>query len=200
MTDTSLTKTSYHHGDLRESLLEVASRLLETDGIDGLSMRKLAEQVGVSRSASYHHFADKRALLCALAAAGFQQQDHFLATLAVQQGVERFRAFVRAYITFATTHRAQYDLMYGREIWKTGVVTDNLEQAAKQSFKRWLEEVVILREQGVLSMKPPALRVAQVSWAALHGLCRLVNDGIYVNAEDIGEMEEALVKMLTRVS
>ncbi len=174
--------------------------MLETDGIEGLSMRKLAEQVGVSRSASYHHFTDKRALLCALAAAGFRQQDDFLATLAVQQGVERFRAFVRAYVAFATTHRTQYDLMYGREIWKTGEVTDSLEQAAKQSFKRWLAEVIILREQGVLAAEPSALRVAQVSWAALHGLCRLVNDGIYVHAEDIGEMEQALVKMLTKMS
>ena len=59
MTTSSTLKNRYHHGDLRKSLIETASLMLKSDGVNGLSLRKLAEQVGVSRTASYHYFKDK---------------------------------------------------------------------------------------------------------------------------------------------
>ena len=68
------TKGSYHHGDLRSSLLEAAKAMLSESGIEGLSLRKLADRVGVSRTAPYHHFKDKNELLCAIAQEGF---DHW---------------------------------------------------------------------------------------------------------------------------
>jgi len=56
-------KTKYHHGDLRTTLLEVAGEMLKESGIEEVSLRKLAARVGVSRTAPYHHFKDKNALL-----------------------------------------------------------------------------------------------------------------------------------------
>ncbi|MGB1907401.1 MAG: TetR/AcrR family transcriptional regulator, partial [Spongiibacter sp.] len=53
------TARSYHHGDLRSELLDAAARLLREEGEAGLSMRRLAQELGVSRTAPYHHFADK---------------------------------------------------------------------------------------------------------------------------------------------
>jgi AcrR family transcriptional regulator len=97
----------YHHGDLREALLQGADDLLRERGIEGLSLRKLAEQVGVSRTAPYHHFRDKHDLLCALAARGFAH----LETLIEEAQLDRhgdlesgLRAFVRAYLSFAAGH------------------------------------------------------------------------------------------------
>ena len=54
--------SSYHHGDLRSALIEAATTIIEDSGIDALSLRKLAEVTGVSRTAPYHHFKDKNAL------------------------------------------------------------------------------------------------------------------------------------------
>lgn len=68
----------YHHGDLHSTLLREANRLLDEDGIDGLSLRKLAERAGVSRTAPYHHFRDKNVLLCALATQAFSQLDEMI--------------------------------------------------------------------------------------------------------------------------
>ncbi len=65
------TSSNYHHGDLRTALINTATSIIEERGIDALSLRKLAEQVGVSRTAPYHHFKDKNALLSAIAAKGF---------------------------------------------------------------------------------------------------------------------------------
>ena len=63
--------STYHHGDLRAALLKVAAAEIERVGYESLSLRELAEKLGVSRAAPYRHFADRRALLAAVAAEGF---------------------------------------------------------------------------------------------------------------------------------
>ena len=67
-------RPSYHHGDLRQALLRAAKQLIAEAGIENLSLRKLAERAGVSRTAPYHHFSDKNDLLCAIAAEGFRRR------------------------------------------------------------------------------------------------------------------------------
>lgn len=194
-------KQAYHHGDLKLSLINAAKQILRESGLASLSMRRLAEVTGVSRSAPYHHFSDKQALLCAIAEDGFQQQDRLLAALAAnttnnpQQ--QLFEQFVLAYVHFAANNPQQYDLMYGSEIWRSGKPDEALEQAAKASFKRWVNEISQLQAAGVLQQNVPALRLSQVTWATLHGLCRLLNDGIYVDARDIDDMGRTAVALLT---
>ena len=68
---TPKSKANYHHGDLRPNLLSAATEMITAGGVESLSLRKLAEKVGVSRTATYHHFKDKHDLLCAVAAQGF---------------------------------------------------------------------------------------------------------------------------------
>ncbi len=114
----------YHHGDLHSTLLREANRLLDEDGIDGLSLRKLAERAGVSRTAPYHHFRDKNALLCALATQAFSQLDEMIGRQLQGDGSrERIQHFVSEYLRFATEHPEQYELMFGRTIWKSGYPT-----------------------------------------------------------------------------
>ncbi|WP_156508836.1 TetR/AcrR family transcriptional regulator, partial [Oleiphilus sp. HI0132] len=62
----------YHHGDLRNKLISISLEMLQENGMPGLSLRKLAERAGVSRSAPYHHFKDKNDLLAAVAEQGFE--------------------------------------------------------------------------------------------------------------------------------
>ena len=73
-TSIETSRSSYHHGDLRAALLAAARDMIAEAGIEGLSLRKLAERAGVSRTAPYHHFQDKNDLLCAIAAEGFQRR------------------------------------------------------------------------------------------------------------------------------
>jgi AcrR family transcriptional regulator len=195
-------KQSYHHGDLQQTLISAAKQILQTSGLGGLSMRKLAEVTGVSRSAPYHHFSDKKTLLCAIAEDGFQQQDALLMDMINSsqslQPQQVFESFVIAYVHFAAQNPQQYELMYGSEIWRSGSSTPTLEQAAKTSFKRWVSEISKLQSAGVLQQNVTALRLSQVTWATLHGLCRLLNDGIYVDPDDIDEMGRTAVKLLLR--
>ncbi len=192
-------KQTYHHGDLKLTLINAAKQILQESGLAGLSMRKLAEVTGVSRTAPYHHFSDKNALLCAIAEEGFQQQDRLLEELSsnvTDNHQKLFERFVLAYVHFAASNPQQYDLMYGSQIWRSGQPSQQLEQAAKASFKRWVNEISQLQAMGILQQNVPALRLSQVTWATLHGLCRLLNDGIYVNANDIDDMGRTAVALL----
>lgn len=193
--------STYHHGDLRATLLREADALLRQDGIEGLSLRKLAERAGVSRMAPYHHFRDKHELLCALAEQGFEQLERLVdeASAATDTDLaERLRRFVRAYLHFATDHPERYELMFGRPIWKSGSASDALKQTAYRVFRRYAEHIATLLGDRPLPPGSKPLRLAQASWATLHGLCRLMIDGIYVNAADMEEVSEESVRVMLR--
>lgn len=197
--DTKQTKKPYHHGDLYTSLLECATQLIVEGGVENLSIRKLAERAGVSRTAPYHHFKDKNVLLCAIAERGFKQQDQLLATAMADTSesfAERFEAYIVNYLKFATEAPETYDLMYGREIWKTGTPTESLQQVSKHSFKLWLGCIEKLQQQKLLDPTSTSLRLAQSTWAALHGLCRLFNDGVYVDRSDFENIAKTSIRMM----
>lgn len=194
----STLKMQYHHGDLTKSLLEAAAAIIKEQGVEGLSMRKLADKVGVSRTAPYHHFKDKNALLCALAERGFNQQEKMLAALKKQDHSteQLFKEYVCAYMDYALEHSEIYDLMYGRTLWKAGTPSDSLKKSSKQTFKAWIEWVAELQEQGILPNNNTPLRIGQTTWASLHGLTRLFLDGIYLDQTDLSEMIEQMIKNL----
>lgn len=184
------TKNTYHHGDLRSSLLDAALEMIRESGVEELSMRKLADRVGVSRTAPYHHFADKHELLSAIAEVGFA---HYAADLEVAlQGVEdpgeSLRVFLHHYIGFALEHSQAYNLMFGQGVWKSGHPTEALKGEAYRVFKAFVTRVEGWQRVGVLPEGADSLRLAQISWSTLHGLCRLFLDGIYVDKSNVEEL------------
>jgi AcrR family transcriptional regulator len=108
----------FHHGNLRAVLLEQAELMLRTGGIDGLSLRELARQAGVSHGAPRSHFIDRQALLDALAEQGFTQltQDVRVALSGAGSVELRFRRVARAYIDFAVDNAALMELMFAAKL------------------------------------------------------------------------------------
>ena len=193
---------SYHHGDLHAALLREADALLRQDGINGLSLRKLAERTGVSRMAPYHHFQDKNALLCALATEGFHELEALVNLAELDEGqdlTQGLRSFVRGYLRFATDHPERYELMFGRPLWKAGAPTDALRETAFAAFRRYAERLGGIIQRANLPEGAQPLRLAQASWATLHGLCKLLNDGIYVDRADMEEVSEEAVRLMVAV-
>ncbi len=194
----------YHHGDLRQALLDAAALQLAEQGIEQLTLRKLADKVGVSRTGAYHHFASKNDLVCAVAAQGFGQLQQMIEQAATKSGTgvgAEMQHFVFEYVDFATTQPELYELMFGRKIWKVEGATAELKAVAYACFARynkWTERTILSVQPGVPKLR--CLRIAQANWAAIHGLCRLSIDGIYMESADlsgvVGEVVEGIARRI----
>lgn len=180
---------TYHHGDLRRRLLEEAIVMLREGGLESLSLRRLADRVGVSQTALYHHFQDKQGLLCAMGEEGIRRFDASLSKgdQDALTSEARLEGFITAYVRFALAYPELYELMFGRTTWKGGT-THSFEQAARSSFRSYAEMIAALQQSGHLSKGINALRLAQVIWGTLHGLCRMHNDGLLFSPGDVEEI------------
>ncbi len=180
--------------------------MIGEQGVDGISMRTLAERVGVSRTAAYHHFKDKNALLCAIAEQGFEKWQAHFAQLMREQSVDMNRwlkAFVHSYLDLSREHPEEYDLMFGRPVWKNGEPTESLKAASFACFQDYVYLIRLLvkeleegQDKGKPSKAIDCLRLAQVSWSMLHGMSRLLNDGIYLDRNSIDAMSDSAVEMI----
>jgi len=191
MKDTKITKQKYHHGDLQATLLAATSAFIEQHGKDDLSLRKLAESVGVSRTAVYHHFKNKNDLLCAVAAEGFKLWLKTLEEIYRDPALspqEQFKAFFYQYVKFAKDNASIYDLMFGHTIWKDAEGTKALKDVAYPTFQHQVEMTQEWQDKGLLPQGENSLRLAQVLWGSMHGIARLFIDGIYTNTDNIEEM------------
>ena len=124
----------YHHGALRDALLEAAERVLERDGLAGLTLRAVAREAGVSHAAPTHHFGDLTGLLSELAAIGFRQFGAAMvaARTAAATPPERGMASAKAYIAYAQAHPGMYGLMFRSE--RLDYSRPSLHQASEASF------------------------------------------------------------------
>ena len=191
-------KSKYHHGDLRSTLLTAASDMITENGIDELSLRKLAARVGVSRTAPYHHFKDKNQLLCAIAEEGFKQK-HLHARLSFDDQSlavkEKFSAYIHDYVKFAGENPELYELMFGRTIWKQQKSTEELRATAYPSFQHQVEMTREWQKIGLLNRDENTLRLSQVIWGTIHGIAKLYIDGIYTHTSQVEEICDCAVNM-----
>jgi len=193
----SSSRPTYHHGDLRQSLLVAAKSLIAEAGIESLSLRKLAERAGVSRTAPYHHFSDKNDLLCAIAAEGFIRRHKVAAEDFDNPDLtpgEKFEAFICGYIKYAAENPEEYELMFGRNIWKQKNSTQELRDVAYPCFQHQVEMIRSWQQCGLIG-GTNALRTSQVIWGTVHGIAKLWIDGIYTDSAQIEEVSRCAVKL-----
>ena len=167
----------YHHGALREALLEQAERTVRGRGADALSLRELAREVGVSHGAPRRHFPDRQALLDAVAEAGFDRLGAELRAAADGAGEEfepRLRATAAAYVRFATRDPALLDLMFAGKHRET---SGALHEAAENAFAVMLELIAQGQAEGALEPGEPE-RVGLVLFSTIQGIASLVCAGI----------------------
>jgi AcrR family transcriptional regulator len=167
----------YHHGNLREALLQAAEAALEARGASMLSLRELSRVVGVSHTSPRRHFADKQALLDALAQTGFQRLDATLARVAKGRG-RNFSAQLtqaaQAYVGFALKHPALWALMFEAK-HRAGVPRDLLE-ASDAAFSHVPAILKAGQAAGEIVEGDPA-RLSLTLSAALQGLVTISTDG-----------------------
>jgi AcrR family transcriptional regulator len=163
-------RRAYHHLHLDQALVDAALARIADTGLSGWSLRELARDAGVSPGAPYHHFADRAALLAAVAEAGFRElvrvQTAALAASSADPDA-RILALGVAYVTFAAEHRAHFQAMFRADLgsWER---FPGLREAAHVAF--------VLLEASVREAGRPAAD-ARTIWALVHGIATLWVDG-----------------------
>ena len=175
MTEKTRPERSYHHGNLRSALIDAGLTALEQSDTAEVSLRAIARDVGVSANAAYRHFADKNALLSALAAEGFRRfaAGQAQAREAHADQIEARTAAGRAYIGFAQNHPALFKLMFGHFLYASA--SEELQQTAIRAFQGLIDSTA--KEAGAAPDSEKALVTAISHWSVVHGLSHLILEG-----------------------
>jgi AcrR family transcriptional regulator len=199
--DPKTQKRPYHHGDLRRAIVRAALDILtETQSLE-ISLRELARRAGVSHNAPYKHFADKRELLAAVSAAGFE-------TLAKRMGDEiaglsnaraQLFAMARAYIRQGVENPALYSLMFGGYLSGPDYSRPAIERAAAEKVHVLVADTII---NGALGHAVPNTarnerKIAGallIYWSLLNGLTLLLADRLVGPREKSDELAETLLQ------
>lgn len=182
---TSQLSRQYHHGDLRRALLEAAVRTLAEHGPAAVSLRQLARRVGVSHAAPAHHFGDKAGLMTAVAAEGYR-----LLAVELRAAFEATGSFLEvgvAYVRFATTRRAHFDVMFRPELYRP---EDPDLAAARSAAAAVLYGQVT--EPAQAHAKEDTLRAGVAAWSLVHGLATLWLGGNL--PQELGDDPEAIAR------
>ncbi len=158
----------YHHGDLRAALLGTAWNMVAKNGVDSLSLRSIADALGVSHAAPAHHFPDKHALLDALRLEAWQR---FAVVLEAAEP-SGLRELGRAYVAFATEHRRQMQLMFRNDSPPTAEIGAQGARAWNALSRAVAKELGPKRAGDEKDLNEMAL----AAWAGVHGLAALLTD------------------------
>jgi AcrR family transcriptional regulator len=183
----------YHHGRLREALLEQAMTTVRDGGVEALSLRELARAVGVSHAAPRRHFPDRQALLDALAIEGFGRLGAELARAADDRADHDFQPTMQrcahAYVAFATDDAALLELMFA------GKRADGVDDAAQRAFTPVLELILRGQDEGVFERGDPE-RVGLLLLSTLQGIASLRAAGMIASEHLDGLVDDAIAHFL----
>lgn len=183
-------RTTYHHGNLREALLDAAEALLSKRGIEGLTLREVARRAGVSHGAPYHHFTSRDALLAALAERGFTDLGRAMQAAAGVTPRDRLVAICEAYVAFAAVHPTRFRLMFG-PLLASKALHPGLQAAAEHSFFALLE--------AARAVSPTeAMPLALAGWSMAHGLAHLRINRVFETLPVAAPPEAQLARQLAR--
>jgi AcrR family transcriptional regulator len=164
----------YHHGNLREALIQGALDLIAQKGPAGFTVAEAARSVGVSPAAPYRHFRDRDELMADVAVRGFTLFEAALAKAwdhGVPDAQRAFEALGRAYLEFARTEPAYYSAMF--EAGLPLDATPDLRKASDQAFAILREAAEAICANLPVGQRPPALMVALHTWSMAHGIASL---------------------------
>jgi AcrR family transcriptional regulator len=151
-------KLKYHHGDLKHAILEASLELIAQHGLEGLTLRAVAQRLGVSHAAPVYHFATRADLIGALAERGFVGFSKALDAAFQGEVKGRLLRVGRAYLEFALANPSLYRIIFGSELSSASTLSAELTQASQRALD------FLAQAAG-----PHAI----LCWAVVHGLVGL---------------------------
>lgn len=191
----------YHHGDLHSAIVGAALAVLSESQNTEFSLRELARRAGVSHNAPYKHFADKRELLAAVSAVGFELLAKQMtdATKDLDSPHERLAAIARAYVCGGVNNPALYRLMFGGYLTGQDDGRPPIERTAAEDMRALLVEAI---SNGALGRPIPNTTentreidgAILTFWSQMHGLTLLLVDRLVGPSEKMAELTESILQ------
>jgi AcrR family transcriptional regulator len=173
-----MTATPYHHGDLKNALIKAGTDILASEGLGGLSLRKVAKQAGVSHAAPYSHFKDKQALIAAISTEGFKQLHSQIESVKETYQADPETLLIEtawAYVQFARNAPDRFKLMFSSALEKEKEYPDFVEISQK-NFHQVVKIVEICQGAEILKSGDSDL-IALSLWGTVHGFISLLLEG-----------------------
>lgn len=167
--------STYHHGNLRTALLNAARELAAENTIDSITLREVARRAGVSHAAPYHHFADKRALLRALAIDAFTELGKQIKEQWQTDPVQNLKAIGMVYVQFALSHPTEFRFMFRKTLCEPVGTPDELTEIANHIFEMLISTIRTMQDTGLAITGNPQ-ELALIVWSTIHGLSNLLID------------------------
>jgi AcrR family transcriptional regulator len=170
-------RSTYHHGSLRDALVDACVAVIEAEGIGAVSLRRVAREAGVTSAAPYHHFADRSALLAAIAVHGSQSLEARLreAVAGATDAVRALGLVIETYVEFASVHPGYVHVMLRPELYEPEKHPD-AARAGEGSIMLLTDIVVACQREGSAPPGDPDTLVGLV-WALCVGIVTLWLDG-----------------------
>ena len=193
-------KKAYHHGDLRQALIEAAEDELRANGIEGFTLRGCAKRVGVSHAAPAHHFRDTNALLTELAAVGFRKLVEAQKERQAHAPGDPRSQMVAAglgYVDFTLSNPELFKLIFSSK--RADFCNSALEGAAQAAYEHLLSSVDAMTGTARDGSLDAVIDLMAI-WSTAHGLADLLMSGRMkaIQALDPAERDAALARILCR--
>jgi AcrR family transcriptional regulator len=190
---------SYHHGNLKQALLEASLEIIRQAGPGAFTLREVARRAGVSHNAPYRHFRNKEELLAALAAEGFDRLTAAMSKAAesASGALERLRLSGRGYVEFALRHPQHFAVMF--EVpWQYDSYPQT-QAAGARAFGTLVRSIEACQAEGILPAGD-ARPFALLAWSMVHGVAKLAINGRLTLSEtaDVLRFTDLATAALTR--
>ena len=192
---------TYHHGDLKNALIEAGIKTLAEDGINGFSLRKVARLAGVTHSAPYAHFTDKQALIAAISTDGYKKIHERIERVKTTYPDDPQRQLVETaweYVQFGFTDPDHFKVTFSGTVEKEREYPELVEIAAR-TFEEFRQLIIRCQKSGLISAGEPDL-VAVSLWGLVHGFVNLIQNGMVSHTvTDRYSRRKMLILVLNRV-
>ncbi|MDD2698546.1 MAG: TetR/AcrR family transcriptional regulator [Arcobacteraceae bacterium] len=172
-------KNDYHHGNLKDTFLEIALDFIKTDDVENLTLKVLSDKTGTSRSAIYRHFTSRDALIETMIEAGFDDFDRFVSPILrdkTKSLIDRFYLAGKGLINFAIENPNLYRLLFGKKYAHIREQLVSIEDDNCSGFGALKSAIEEGQKSGILK-QDDSYKQAIVIWSSLHGLASLMIDG-----------------------
>jgi AcrR family transcriptional regulator len=171
-------KDGYHHGELREALIEATRRLVEERGAENFTLADACRAAGVTTAAPYRHFSGKQEILAEIASRGFDALSRRAMAVIAEKGEGTFEGIIamgQAYVAFAVEETAIFRLMFGQE--PALKKAEHVRGTGQACFAHLIEQVALCCKRNRL--RGNAQEIALKLWTFVHGAASLLIDGDY---------------------